>query len=153
MIVRDATAADIDAALALERACFAEDPWSRHMLEEELGRAGGIFLVAADGATVDGLAIGWSVLGELHVLQIAVRTAARRTGIGRRLLVALEAAATGADTAWLEVRRDNDGAIGLYEGHGYRYVATRARYYEDGCDALVYRKSLVTSSSGTESGG
>jgi ribosomal-protein-alanine N-acetyltransferase len=49
--------------------------------------------------------------------------------------------ARNADAGWLEVRSDNPGAIALYEGMGYRYVATRTRYYEDGCDALVYRRS------------
>jgi ribosomal-protein-alanine acetyltransferase len=141
-MIRDATAADIAELLVLEKTAFPEDPWSRGMLEEELGRPGGIFIVdAADGA-VRGVAVGWSILGELHVLQVAVVDQARRTGLGRGLMLELERRSAPADTAWLEVREDNVAARALYESLGYGYVATRARYYEDGCNALVFRRTL-----------
>lgn len=143
MSVRDATAADMDALLALEAACFAEDPWSRHMLTEELTRAGGIFRVLEDAGAVVGMAIGWRVLDELHVLHVGVSPRARRRGFGRTLMEDLEAhARPHANVAWLEVRSDNAGAIGLYAGMDYRGVAVRPRYYDDGGDALVLRKRL-----------
>lgn len=138
-MIREATAADLDAVLKLEKRCFSEDPWTRGMLEEEVRRAGGIFLVRED---IRGFAIGWNVLGELHVLQIAVVPEGRRRGAGRALLVELEARAVGAEVAWLEVRADNEAAIGLYASAGYLRVGVRPRYYGDGGDALVMRKRL-----------
>ncbi len=140
--VREATAGDVDAILALQPVCFPEDPWTRGMLEEELRRAGGIFI--ATGAVGDpaAFAIGWNVLGELHVLQVAVCPRLRRAGAGTRLMLELERRAVGAEAAWLEVRSDNDAAIGMYGSIGYRQVGRRPRYYVDGCDALLLRKTL-----------
>ena len=141
-VIRDATAADLEAVLGLEQVCFAEDPWTRPMLEEELNRPGGIFVVGEVDGRVRGLAIGWVVLDELHVLQVAVEPALRGAGHGRRLMDALHAGAPFAGCAWLEVRRDNTAAIALYDRLGYGPIAVRARYYEDGCDAVVMRLSL-----------
>ncbi len=142
--LRDATAADVDALLPLELTCFPEDPWTRGMLVEELHRAGGIFLVEGPVGRPHAWAIGWNVLGELHVLQVAVDPALRRGGAGRRLMNALEQRAVGAEAAWLEVHIDNAPAIGLYEALGYRAVGRRPRYYPDGGDALLLRKLLVS---------
>lgn len=139
---REARADDMPALLALEARCFAGDPWSRHMLEEELRRPGGRFFVLEDEGRVVGMAIGWYILDELHVLHVGVDPRERRKGFGRALMDALEGSARDAEVSWLEVRRDNEAAIGLYLGMGYEPVATRPRYYEDGCDATVMRKRL-----------
>jgi ribosomal-protein-alanine acetyltransferase len=141
---REATAADLDALLVLEQSCFAEDPWTRGMLSEELSRPGGIFLVLGEPGRPVAFAIGWAVLDDLHVLQVATDPAARRGGLARRLVIAMEARARHAETAWLEVRRDNAAAIALYEALDYRCVGARPRYYTDGCDALLLRKKLRT---------
>jgi ribosomal-protein-alanine acetyltransferase len=112
------------------------------MIEEEVRRPGGIFLAAEEDDQLVGFAIGWNVLAELHVLQVAVRPTARRAGLGRKLMIALHEAARGAEAAWLEVRLDNMAAIHLYEGLSYAAVARRPRYYPDGCDAVVMRRKL-----------
>ncbi|MES2642537.1 MAG: ribosomal protein S18-alanine N-acetyltransferase [Myxococcota bacterium] len=142
MTCRDATAADLDALVDLEKICFAEDPWTRNMLSDELSRPGGVFLVIGDAGRPRAFAIGWAVLDDLHILQVAVEPAARRLGLGREVLTALEARAVSAENAWLEVRRDNVAAIGLYEAFDYRAVGCRPKYYTDGCDALLLRKRL-----------
>lgn len=136
--VRPATAADVERLLALQAECFGSEAWTLGMVEEELRRPGGVFLVA--GAPVEGFACAWAVLDELHLLQIAVIPAARRRGTASRLHAALLAEARPRPrTAWLEVRADNAGAIRFYEHHGWVPVGRRPRYYADGVDALVYR--------------
>jgi ribosomal-protein-alanine acetyltransferase len=144
MTVREATAADLDALCAIESACFPDDPWSRGMLAEELARPGGIVLVAEGTSPLGlaGFAMGWAVLDELHVLQVAVRPDVRRAGLGRALVTALHARAPYADVAWLEVRHDNLAAIRLYERMDYAAVARRPRYYSDGSDCVVMRAAL-----------
>jgi len=138
-MIRDADARDTDVLERLERACFPDEPWSRRMVEDELVRPGGIVVVADAPDGVVGSAMGWFVLDELHVLRVAVFGAHRGAGIGRALVRALHARATGADAAWLEVRRDNAPAIAMYASLGYAPIAVRPRYYTDGCDALVLR--------------
>jgi [ribosomal protein S18]-alanine N-acetyltransferase len=81
---------------------------------------------------------------EAEVLTLAVTPAARRHGLGRRLLrAALErAAAQGAARMFLEVSAANGPARGLYETAGFSEVARRPRYYVDGSDALVLSRTL-----------
>ena len=143
MLVREATAADVDAVEALERACFPEDPWTRAMVAEELTRPGARFLVAEDGGVVVGFALGLVVLDELSVLQVAVSPERRGQGLGRALMKGLHASARWQDVAWLEVRRSNAPAIALYQGLGYAVVAVRSRYYADGEDAIILRATLA----------
>ena len=71
---------------------------------------------------------------------MAVDPALQGKGYGRKLMEALEAEAPRAETAFLEVRRDNVAGIAMYDRLGYAIIGTRTRYYEDGCDALVLRK-------------
>lgn len=142
MIVRDATAADLDALAALAARAFPEDAWSRAMLAEELDRPGGVVLVGEGADGLVGFAIGLLVLDQLEVLQIAVDPAARRAGHGRALLAALERRARWQAVAWLEVRTGNEAAIALYTGAGWSPMGVRRRYYRDGADALVMRKPL-----------
>ncbi len=56
------------------------------------------------------------------------------------------ARAEGATEAFLEVAVDNDGAIALYEGLGFRRAGLRKSYYDRGAagcvDALVMRLDL-----------
>ena len=108
------------------------------MVEEEFDRAGGIFLVA--GTPVAGFACAWAVLGELHVLQIAVDPASRRNGVARALHAGLVQAARGsAGSGWLEVRAGNAAALAFYQQAGWQIVGRRPRYYVDGEDALLMR--------------
>jgi [ribosomal protein S18]-alanine N-acetyltransferase len=68
----------------------------------------------------------------------------RREGLGRWLLgFALDRARRrGAERAFLEVRRSNEAALGLYRVLGFRLLAERRDYYRDpGEDALILEKA------------
>ncbi len=68
--------------------------------------------------------------------RIAVLPQHRRAGVGAELLqAALDRSMQ--PRVLLEVRRDNVGAIGLYERFGFTTIDVRAGYYLDGADALV----------------
>jgi ribosomal-protein-alanine N-acetyltransferase len=142
MIVREATRADLDALVALQARTMGVDAWTPTQVEEELARPGGIVLVGEDGGTLVAFAFGWVVFDELQVLQVGVDPDQRQGGRGRAMLAALEAGLRRADVAFLEVRVDNEAAIRLYVGAGYRVIGRRPRYYADAADALVMRKRL-----------
>lgn len=141
MRIREATRADLPALTALELRTMGGDAWSAQQVGEELDRPGASCLVAEDEGII-GLAFGWTVFEELQVMQIAVHPDRRQQGVGQALLRGLEGARPSAEVAFLEVRVDNDPAIRLYVGAGYRIISRRPRYYADGCDALVMRKNL-----------
>lgn len=68
----------------------------------------------------------------------------RGRGVASALLAAAEAAAgeRGVVSMRLEVRPDNEAAIGLYRRRGYEVVGRTHAFYEDHSDALRMRKRL-----------
>jgi ribosomal-protein-alanine N-acetyltransferase len=81
----------------------------------------------------------WCMMGEAHIVTIAVRPELRRQGLGEVLLLAaLEAAVeTGQQEVTLEHRISNQGARALYEKYGFAQVGVRARYYTDNQEDAV----------------
>ena len=71
-------------------------------------------------------------------------SAARRKGLARRLVAALEARArdAGARVCFLEVRASNAAARALYSGLGYTVSGRRPTYYKDGEEAVLMRRDL-----------
>lgn len=142
--IRPAASADLPALAALERTCFS-DPWSAQGFGELLAMPEVVSLVAGRDGEVAGYAMARAVLAEGELLNLAVAPAARRQGIGERLLAAaLEALRLrGVGQVFLEVRESNAAARRLYERHGFRTVGCRPRYYQRPAeDALVMRVEL-----------
>ena len=81
----------------------------------------------------------WCMMGEGHIVTIAVRQSYRRQGIGELLVVAIIDAAleAGQDGVTLEYRISNQGARKLYEKYGFTQVGVRARYYSDNQEDAV----------------
>ncbi|TCP53262.1 ribosomal-protein-alanine N-acetyltransferase [Tamaricihabitans halophyticus] len=127
----------------LERQLFAaDDPWSARAFESELD-SGAYYL----GAYHDGALVGYgglALLGksgdyEAEVHTIGVDPRWQGHGVGKLLLRGLleHADAHGA-TVFLEVRTDNETAIGLYTAHGFSKIGVRRRYYRpSGADAYT----------------
>lgn len=145
--VRPATEADVAALAELELVGFPDDAWTPDYLR--LAVAGELptvrVLVAEYGGVVAGHALV-SVVHEIAELQrIAVLPPYRRRGLARDLLagVVALAAGEGADRLLLEVREDNEAAIGFYAAAGFAEIDRRARYYRDGTTAVVYRLDVT----------
>jgi ribosomal-protein-alanine N-acetyltransferase len=143
---RRAQREDVERVMEIEREGFLH-PWSRELIERELGHAWSQVLLAeeADGGAVVGYIVFWLVHDEVHVLNVATAIAARRRGVGRALMEAAEGDGRrrGARIATLEVRRSNVPALALYRAIGYRQVGVRPNYYaEENEDAIVMVKNL-----------
>lgn len=134
---------DLDTWYALQRAAMA-DPFTRDGLAEEIGRTIG----RSTGLFVNGeLAsafLGWLVVDELQIFQVATHPSRLRRGYGRQLLhhVLRRARAAGAVMATLEVRVSNTPAIALYESLDFVVDGRRAGFYPDGEDAALMRATL-----------
>jgi ribosomal-protein-alanine N-acetyltransferase len=81
----------------------------------------------------------WLIIGEAHIVTVAVRERYRRMGIGERLLIAaIEIALEANEEAMtLEVRASNDAAQQLYLKYGFVRVGLRKRYYTDNQEDAV----------------
>ena len=122
------------------------DPWSVNAFEQELKNPHSLWLVGMEGGGVMAYTGGWVVVGEFHLLNLAVALAHRRQGVGRQLMAALlaEAFKRGCGSTILEVREGNVPARGLYEKLGFKAERVRRGYYSNGEDAIVYALKPLT---------
>ena len=138
------TAADALACADLEARLFAgDDPWSARAFRSAV-RARDTHYVAArrDGELVGyaGLALlGPRAHPEAEVHTIAVAPEHQRGGTGAVLLdELLRVADSRGGPVFLEVRTDNEPAIGLYRSRGFATVGLRKGYYQpSGADAFT----------------
>ncbi|MDL9979083.1 ribosomal protein S18-alanine N-acetyltransferase [Microbacterium candidum] len=146
-MTRAATADDLGAIMALERASFPTDAWSEAMMREELASPHNTYVVAEQAGRI----VGYGGVRaprrakDADIQTIAIDAAARGRGRGRALLRDLLNAAQerGAAEVFLEVRADNPVAQALYESEGFAEMGRRPRYYQpDDVDAVVMRLDL-----------
>lgn len=125
-------------ALAVLHAEAFDTPWDAASLSALLDSPG-VFAVEQP----DGFILIRVVADEAEILTLAVRLAARRSGLGGRLVEAavVRAAALGAERMFLEVAEDNVAARALYARAGFVEAGRRRGYYarSDGSreDALI----------------
>lgn len=131
IVVRRMNADDISAVACIERECFSM-PWSEKSFEESLALSYGIFFVAEYKDKIAGY-IGMYQMGdESDITNVAVSSAFRRMGIGKKLLYEVEKYAmhNSIRSITLEVRESNTPAIFLYEKMHYKNIGIRKNFYE-----------------------
>ena len=137
----------LDGMLAVEKACFPSDAWTRTMFEKELDNRISVYYVAVDTDTGDvaGYAGVWMMVDVGNITNVAVAPALRRQGIGRYLVDAVVTACRryGMECVTLEVRAGNLAAQRLYETCGFVRVGIRKGYYKDREDAVLMTKTLL----------
>lgn len=144
MTLRPATVEDVPALAAMEHDLFGIDAWSEETVRDEVLGPGRHAVVAVEDASVVGYAITMRSDDVVDLQRIAVRPEHRRGGLAGRLLEEVLAAARagGASRCLLEVGAANTGALAFYAGTGFVEIDRRRRYYRDGSDAVVMRRSL-----------
>lgn len=144
--VRPASLADLPVLAQLELACFEADRISRRQFRHLISRGNAVVLVAElDGRVVGDLVLLFNrntALGRIY--SIAVDPVRRGGGLARKLVAVAEHAVWEHGRAWvrLEVRKDNQASIRLFESLGYRRFGEWHDYYEDHTDAWRYEKTL-----------
>jgi ribosomal-protein-alanine N-acetyltransferase len=143
VVVRAASAEDVEAVTALEQEVFGVDAWSSSSVREELTGDRRHAVVAQDGGLV-GYAVTMRSDDVVDLQRMAVAPSHRRTGVARDLLATLRRAGRdeGAHRMLLEVSAGNDAALAFYAAEGFVEIDRRPRYYRDGSDALVLRAAL-----------
>lgn len=131
---------------AIEDDLFGRDAWSPAQFWSELARVpeSRWYVGAWSADTVVGYAGMFLVGPEADVQTIAVAREHQGRGIGAILLAALaeRAGHRGASRLHLEVRADNDAALGLYARHGFEVDGRRRDYYGRGRDAVLMTRRL-----------
>jgi ribosomal-protein-alanine N-acetyltransferase len=141
VIVEPARWSDIGAVVDIQQASFRPGlAYGRFALATLKLTPGVHFLVArTPDRPVAGCIIGDHYHGDARVMNIAVHPAARRQGIGTRLLLALEATFPIGDVV-LMAEEPNRGAQALYEQSGFERTGRAANYYGRGHHGIWMRK-------------
>lgn len=121
--------ADVDQVLAIERDIYPH-PWSLGNFRDSL-LAGYSCWVMEQARELVGYGVVMFGVQEAHVLNLSVRRAWQRRGLGRALLEHFLAVARegGALRVFLEVRPSNGAARALYLARGFRQISVRRGYY------------------------
>ena len=149
-LIRPAAERDLEALLTVENECFTENAYSEELYRHFLAQPGCELYILESGA---GAPLGSVVLafgGNRHgaawgrILSVAVRPAARRQGLARRLMAFAEdrARVHGARNLRLESRQGDPAATALYKATGFRPVGRLPDYYGPGKHGLAWRKRL-----------
>lgn len=153
-ILREFKREDFEILWDIDQKCFSPGiSYSRSELAAYIRRRGSLTIVAESLDAKGGLAkqvVGF-IVAEVdrrrmgHVITIDVVAAARRSGVGSKLLAAAEdqLRAVRCPGVRLETAVDNLGALGFYKRHGYFLERTVPHYYSNGVDALILRKDLL----------
>ena len=148
MHVRPATPADIPAMMTLVNHSATAAHWLREQYDRVFGgeMPRRLALVIEEAVGMQGFLIAHEIAGEWEIENIAIAGAARRRGLGTRLLGEFldDARAQHATAVFLEVRESNRAARLLYEKWAFVESGRRPAYYQEPEeDAIVYRLSFT----------
>jgi ribosomal-protein-alanine N-acetyltransferase len=140
LLIRLAASADATAIATLSRTAIEHDlpwRWTPQRVRRSIADAATNVIVAWQGDAFAGFGIMKYGDDAAHLFLLAVRTGARRRGVGSAILLWLErvALAAGVTRLRLEARERNAAALAFYRHHGWQVTATIAGMYlgvEDG---------------------
>ncbi|MGA9801093.1 MAG: ribosomal protein S18-alanine N-acetyltransferase [Terriglobales bacterium] len=143
--VRAAAIGDLPDMMALAKHAATAAHWSATQYEGLFHNSGRVALVMEE-AGLQGFVVARVVDREWEIENIAIAGAARRRGLGTRLLGELLdlARAQNAAALFLEVRESNQAARALYEKWAFVESGRRRGYYKDPPeDAILYRLAFA----------
>lgn len=146
VVFRPARNDDLAEVAELERTCY-RDPWPGSAFASLPDNSRVYFSVAREGMSdrLAGYIIGWYVMDEGELANLAVAPEWRGRGIGRALLDTMleDATRRGISKIFLEVRESNVAARTLYASRDFSEIGRRKRYYRSPVeDALILRRTL-----------
>lgn len=128
-------------------ACYADyNEKSNNTAKGHFIRNTGITMKLGLKSKIIGFFIFYTVLDEMHILDIAVAKDVQSNGIGTLMLdhVLKKYISLGVKYFYLEARVSNTAAINLYKKFGFKIFMLRKDYYDDNKeDALCMMKEIA----------
>jgi [ribosomal protein S18]-alanine N-acetyltransferase len=137
--VRNFRAEDADAVVAISEESPNAANWSKESYLKLAAENGSLLLVIETRANIAASLIGRRVADQAEILNLAVKQAHRRKGLGSALMSAAlkEFHLRSVKTVYLEVRQSNTSAIAFYERLGFIISGLRKGYYRTPDESAV----------------
>lgn len=144
--ILELTLDDIDAILPIENQLYHK-PWLKKDYEYELkDNPFAIYLkmIDKDSNEIMGYIGFWIKFEQAEITKVSIAKKYQGYKLSKLLMADAERRMRLAEceNSTLEVRVSNVVAINLYKSFGYKIVATRKKYYENGEDAYLMLKEL-----------
>ena len=142
--IRDFVLQDIERIMEIESVTF-KAPWKRDEMLYEFNENKFAHLAVI---TVDNYIVGfydyWVTFDSATIAQIAIDPRYQRQHLASSLMEELlkDAKAKKVRTITLEVRKNNEKAVNLYQKYGFKTSLIKDKYYSNGDDALYMTKEL-----------
>ena len=144
-MIQSANKSHLDEILDIEKIVFTK-PWTREQLKNDLVLStNSENWVYMEDQQVAGYILGWKVMDEFHLNNIAVQSDFQRRDIRRSLIEHVKNRFQSQDIQriYLEVSGENKPAQRLYESMGFQMKGLRRNYYAKGEHAFLYHLNLV----------
>ena len=144
-MIQSANKSHLNEILDIEKIVFTK-PWTREQLKNDLVLStNSENWVYMKDQQVAGYILGWKVMDEFHLNNIAVHSDLQRRHIGRSLIqhVKNRLQSQNIQRIYLEVSGKNKPTQQLYESMGFQKEGLRRDYYAKGEHAFLYHLNLV----------
>lgn len=125
------------AVLAVMQSVYETSPWTLEQIASSMSSQDEDYYLAYDGQDVVGFLAVQTVLDEMEILQIAVKTHSQGRGIASQLMAAVK---DWEGDIFLEVRESNAPAQALYRRQHFTKIGKRKDYYRHPVEDAVLMK-------------
>ncbi|HEM4072127.1 TPA: ribosomal protein S18-alanine N-acetyltransferase [Streptococcus suis] len=126
-----------EAVLAVMESVYEQSPWTLEQIVTSLASQDEDYYLAFEGQELVGFLAVQTVLDEMEILQIAVKTDFQRLGIASQLMAAVM---DWEGDIFLEVRESNSAAQALYTRQHFTKIGKRKDYYRNPVEDAVLMK-------------
>lgn len=130
---------DLEQVVAIDQVSFSL-PWPARSFQFELtdNPASRCWVTEVDGG-IAAMLVAWLIVDEIHIATFATHPDHRHQGFGSQLLLHTlrYAKEEGANSSFLEVRENNEAAIGMYRKFGFVENGRREGYYKNNNEAAI----------------
>lgn len=126
-----------EAVLAVMQSVYEQSPWTLEQIVSSMASQDEDYYLAFEGQELVGFLAVQTVLDEMEILQIAVKTHSQGRGIASQLMTAVK---DWEGDIFLEVRESNAPAQALYRRQHFTKIGKRKNYYHSPIEDAVMMK-------------
>ncbi|HFI0518156.1 TPA: ribosomal protein S18-alanine N-acetyltransferase [Streptococcus suis] len=126
-----------EAVLVVMQSVYDQSPWTLEQIASSMASQDEDYYLAYEGQELVGFLAVQTVLDEMEILQIAVKTDFQRLGIASQLMAAVM---DWDGDIFLEVRESNRAAQALYTRQHFTKIGKRKDYYCNPVEDAVIMK-------------